>query len=82
MNKEDRVFIAQRLVSMQQMLRTVIEHCDAQAQMCDAAGAKRLALAVYMLRENMVVYSSELNRFVLGFLAEEDLAEEEYPLDY
>ena len=82
MNSEERNHVANRLIAMQQTLRTVFEACEAQAAMCDEVGAKRLAFAVYMVRESLITYSKELNTFVLRFIANEDFEDDEIPLDY
>lgn len=68
----DRVDIARRLVAMQSSLRTVMEVAEAQGRLCDAAEAKGLALSLYMVREALAVYATELNKFVTSYLDNED----------
>ena len=85
MTPSERKHFASRLIAMQQTLRTVFEACEAQAEVCQEAGANRLAFAVHMVRESLVGYSKELNVYVLRVLSDEDLddeEEEEFPLDY
>lgn len=81
MTPDERRDFANRLIAQQQMLRTVFEACESQAAICDYAGAKRLAFAIHMVRESLIVYSKELNTFVLRFLGEESLEDEEFPID-
>lgn len=81
MNQYERNEIANRLIDQQKVLRGVFEACEAQAEMCDQAGAKRLAFACHMVRESLITYSKELNTFVLKFIAGESLEEPDFPLD-
>lgn len=80
MNEDHRVEVAKRLMRMQHTLATVFDACEAQAALCDAAGAKPLAFATHMVRESLMVYSRELSKFVGKYLSE-DLEEEEMPID-
>jgi hypothetical protein len=84
MTPSERRHFAERLIAMQKTLRTVFEACEAQAAICDQAGAKRLAFSVHMVRESLIGYSKELNTFVLRVMSDEALEdeEEEFPLDY
>lgn len=82
MTPEDRQDIAVRLIAMQNTLRSVFEACEAQAALCNDAGAKRLAFATHMVRESLITYSKELNSFVLGVIHENPETDEEYDLDY
>lgn len=84
MTPEERRHFANRLIAMQQTLRTVFEACEAQAEICNEAGAKRLAFSVHMVRESLIGYSKELNTFVLRVMAGDSMAddEDEVPLDY
>jgi hypothetical protein len=83
MTPAERRHVANRLIAMQQTLRTVFEACEAQAALCNEAGAKRLAFSVHMVRESLIVYSKELNTFVLRIMGDEALEDEdEVPLDY
>lgn len=84
MTPGERRHFANRLIAMQKTLRTVFEACEAQASICDQAGAKRLAFSVHMVRESLISYSKELNVFVLRVMSEDELADEddEFPLDY
>ena len=85
MTPSERRHFAGRLVAMQQTLRAVFEACDAQAAVCDDAGAKRLAFAIHMVRESLIGYSKELNSFVLRVMSETaDIADDkdEFDLDY
>lgn len=81
---DERRIFAGRLVAMQQTLRTVFEACEAQAELCKSAGAHRLAFSIFMVRENLIGYSKELNAFVLKVMAGDDLADDddEIRLDY
>jgi hypothetical protein len=74
MTNDEKVDVLRRLLAMQQTLRTVMEAVETQGQLCDSAGAKGLAFSVYMLRESLAAYSKELNRWVEGYLAEDDFA--------
>lgn len=84
MTPSERKHFANRLIAMQKTLRMVFESCEAQAAICDQAGAKRLAFSVHMVRESLMSYSKELNVFVLRVMSEDELADEddEFPLDY
>lgn len=84
MTPAERRVIANRLIAMQHTLRTVFEACEAQAAICEEAGARRLAFSVLMVRESLIGYSKELNTFVLRVMSDSDLADEsdEFPLDY
>lgn len=75
MNIEDRIETARRLMAMQVTLRSVMEACEMQAEVCKAAGATGLALSVHMVREAVAVYSSELSKFVVDYLKSEDFAD-------
>jgi hypothetical protein len=81
MTSSERNDIAERLITQQKVLRTVFESCEAQADMCDDVGAKRLAFAIHMVRESLIGYAKELNTFVLKFIADEPFEEDEFPLD-
>ena len=82
MTPSERRHFAGRLVAMQQTLRSVFEACDAQAAVCDEAGGKRLAFAVHMVRESLIVYSKELNTFVLRVMSDDIGSDDEVDLDY
>jgi hypothetical protein len=84
MTPKERKYFASRLVAMQQTLRTVFEACEAQAAICEEAGANRLAFAVHMVRESLIGYSKELNVYVLRVMSDDDLEDEDegFPLDY
>lgn len=81
MNADERNSVAARLIEQQKTLRNVFEACEAQAHMCDAVGAKRLAFACHMVRESLITYSKELNTFVMKYIAEESLEDDGFPLD-
>lgn len=68
----DRVGIAKRLMAMQSSLRTVMEVAEAQARLCDEADAKGLAMSLFMVRESLAVYATELNKFVKSYLDSEE----------
>lgn len=72
MTSAERRDIVARLMTMQHSLRTVCDACETQADICDAAGAKRLSFAVLMVRESIAAYSKELNVFVTRLLAGHD----------
>jgi hypothetical protein len=80
-NSADRNEVTASLIAQQKVLRDVFESCEAQGQMCDSVGAKRLAFACYMVRESLITYSKELNTFVLKYIAEESLEDDDFPLD-
>ena len=84
MTPSERRHFAGRLVAMQQSLRSVFEACEAQAAVCDEAGAKRLAFSIHMVRESLIGYSKELNSFVLRVMSDEISAhdDDEVHLDY
>lgn len=81
MTPAERNDVANRLIEQQQILRGVFEACEAQAQMCDSVGAKRMAFACHMVRESLITYSKELNTFVLKFIAGDDMGGENFPID-
>jgi hypothetical protein len=57
--------ILMRLVAMQQTLRSVVESCKATAAVCDADGAKGLAMATLMVGESIATFAKALNDYVL-----------------
>lgn len=59
-------------MQMQRSLASVIDACEAQAEMCQAAGASGLALSVLMVREAIDVYRIELAKFVVDYMKEDD----------
>ena len=64
-----------RLVVIQHTIRDILELCQAAAKDCDDAGAKGLAVATYMLGEAFVVFSRELNAYVLKENSDESVDE-------
>jgi len=74
MTPDERADIVRRLLAMQHSLRSVADAAERQGELCDAAGAKGLAFAVYMLREAVAAYSVALNDWVTKFLADDDFA--------
>lgn len=71
----NRVEMARRLMEMQRSLAAVMDACEMQGQICQAAGESGLALAVYMVREAVAVYSTELSKFVVNYLKDEEFSD-------
>lgn len=76
MTPEERQDVAKRLMGMQKMLKDVCDACEAQADVCDTAGVKRLSFAVHMVREALIVYSRELNRYAISYMNGDSTPEE------
>lgn len=72
MTDDERADLLQRLIAMQQGLRSMSDACQCQAVLCRAAGAYGPEFAAHMLREAIGTYSTELNRFVLEYCDESD----------
>lgn len=53
-----------RLASMQDKLQEVIATAELHGRLADGVDAKGFALAAFMLREALIVYSRELEIFV------------------
>lgn len=71
----NRVEMARRLMEMQRSLAAVMDACEMQGKVCHAAGESGLALAVYMVREAVAVYSTELAKFVVNYLKDEEFSD-------
>lgn len=71
MTDEERTSIVLRLIAMQNTLRTIIEHTEEGARAAEAADGKGLAFATLMLKEALVEYGRELNKFVLGSIGDD-----------
>lgn len=71
----NRVELARRLMEMQRALADVMDACEMQGHVCKAAGESGLAMAVYMVREAVAVYSTELSKFVVNYLKDEGFAD-------
>lgn len=56
---------------MQHCLRDVTDAMEMQGKLAKAVGADGLATAAYMLKESIAVYSTELRKFVAGYIAGE-----------
>ena len=56
---------------MQHGLRTVAEAAQLQAVLAKETGADGLAFAIHMLRESVLVYSTELSKWVEAYIGEE-----------
>ena len=74
MTPSEKADIMRRLMVMQDTLRTLMDAADAQGYLCDSAGAKGLAFAIYMMRESLSVYSAELDKWVKHYIAGEEFA--------
>lgn len=70
MEEEERMRVLRRMLEQQHALRTVVEAASLQAELAKAAGAESLALAIYVLCEDLKVYSKELSKFVTRFVGE------------
>lgn|GEM_PF-3468819 len=68
MDEDEKADVLQRLLEMQAKLRVVVEIAEVHGRLADNAGAKGFALAAFMLRESLAVYSSELSDFVEHYL--------------
>ena len=75
MTADEKAEIVRRLLVMQHSLRNVVDAAERQGEFCDAAGAKGLAFAVYMLRESVAAYSVALNTWVTKFLEDDGFAD-------
>lgn len=64
--------LLQRLLDIQAKLRVVVETAELHGRMADAAGAKGFAMAAFMLRESLMVYSTELSKFVEEYIYDND----------
>lgn len=73
MTAEQRTDIVLRLIAMQHTLRALCDSADESARVAEAADAKGLAFATLMLKEALAEYGKELNKFVLGGLADDEL---------
>lgn len=72
MDEKERYDTLRRFLSLQHFLRSVVEAAETQAALATAAGHDGFALAIHMLRESVLVYSSELSRFVKEYIGESD----------
>lgn len=72
MTPEEKADALTKLLSQQHALRTVVEAANLQAELAEQADAHGFAFAIYMLCESLKVYSSELSRFVVNYLGDEE----------
>ena len=72
MEEDERMRILRRMLEQQHALRTVVEAASLQAELAKAANAESLALAIYVLCEDLQVYSKELSKFVTKYIGEEE----------
>lgn len=72
MDEDERYATLRRFLALQHSLRTVVEAAEMQAELAKAAGHDGFAMAIYMLRESVLVYSKELSRFVSEYIGEAD----------
>ncbi len=72
MDSEERYDALARMLEMQHALRTVAEAAQAQARLAQETGADGLAFAIHMLRESVLVYSTELSKWVEAYIGESE----------
>jgi len=61
---EERIELLDRVASSQRTIRALIEIVDEQAAVMAAAGEPGTAFSIYMIRESLAVYSSQLSRYL------------------
>jgi hypothetical protein len=71
MTPDERYAVLGRMLEMQHSLRNVVEAAELQARLAKETGADGLAFAVHMLRESVLVYSTELSKWVTEYIGEE-----------
>jgi propanediol dehydratase small subunit len=71
MTSDERYETLGRMLEMQHSLRIVAEAAELQARLAKDTGADGLAFAIHMLRESVLVYSSELSKWVTEYIGEE-----------
>ena len=71
MTSDDKYEVLARMLEMQHSLRKVAEAANLQAALAKDTGADGLAFAIHMLRESVLVYSSELSKWVEEYIGEE-----------
>ena len=72
MDSEERYEVLARMLEMQHGLRTVAEAAQLQAALAKETGADGLAFAIHMLRESVLVYSTELSKWVEAYIGESE----------
>ena len=72
MDSDDKYEVLARMLEMQHGLRTVAEAAQLQATLAKETGADGLAFAIHMLRESVLVYSSELSKWVEEYIGESE----------
>jgi hypothetical protein len=68
---DDKYEALSRMLEMQHSLRKVAEAANSQARLAQDTGADGLAFAIHMLRESVLVYSTELSKWVEEYIGEE-----------
>lgn len=71
MTEGERVELIRRMVEMQGTMRTLIEYVGVVAAECDDIGEKGLAFSIYMIRESLAVYSSQVLKYTRKVLEED-----------
>ena len=72
MDSEEKYEVLARMLEMQHGLRTVAEAAQLQARLAKETGAEGLAFAIHMLRESVLVYSTELSKWVTEYIGESE----------
>ena len=69
---DDKYEALSRMLEMQHSLRKVAEAANLQAALAKDTGADGLAFAIHMLRESVLVYSTELSKWVTEYIGESE----------
>jgi hypothetical protein len=70
--EDERLELLRRMVTMQGTMRSLVDYVDAVAAECDKSGEKGLAFSIYMIREALSAYSSQVVRYSKKVLLEEE----------
>jgi hypothetical protein len=71
-NSDEKYDALGRMLEMQAALRKVADGAELQATLAKQTGADGLAFAIHMLRESVLVYSSELSKWVEEYIGESE----------
>jgi len=71
-DSEEKYEVLGRMLEMQHSLRIVAEAAQLQAALAKETGADGLAFAIHMLRESVLVYSTELSKWVTEYIGESE----------
>lgn len=78
MTPEEHIMISQASRQVERMLTSTIPMVEVLAKAATAAEATGLAMAAWFMRDSMVVYANEMQKFLAGF----DYDEDDDGLDY